>query len=252
MTVGQRIQSARKKANLTQKELAERLGLATGTIQQYELGKRQPRIEQLQAIANALNIDVYDLIDGGFGALDPVLPPNMQGVNLDGAQIDENLLSYMISRLSKLDKNTVKYQRALNNILAIANFSNLTEKAYDLLEQQQIRFDSPENLAALVPGARQSTPEHRREIEKMMGKEEGYLDKMALRRDWPINQQRLVNAFDLLNDAGQQKAVERVEELTEIPKYQRQETPTETTQAPPEDTDTKPRLKARQRARKRR
>ena len=62
---------------------------------------------------------------------------------------------------------------------------------------------------------------HHREIERMMGKEEGYLDKMSARRDWPINQQRLVNAFDLLNDAGQQKAVERVEELTEIPKYQR-------------------------------
>lgn len=85
-------------------------------------------------------------------------------------------------------------------------------------------FDSPQKIAMLVPGAHQSTPEHRREIERMMGKEEGYLDKMALRRDWPINQQRLVNAFDLLNDAGQQKAIERVEELTEIPKYQRQET----------------------------
>ena len=98
---------------------------------------------------------------------------------------------------------------------------------------RMLGFDSPEKLATLVPGARQSTPEHRRELEKMMGKEEGYLDKMSARRDWPINQQRLVNAFDLLNDAGQQKAVERVEELTEIPKYQRQ-TPQEPPAAPSE------------------
>lgn len=97
-------------------------------------------------------------------------------------------------------------------------------------------FDSPQKLATLVPGAHQSTPEHRHELEKMMGKEEGYLDKMSARRDWPINQQRLVNAFDLLNDAGQQKAIERVEELTEIPKYQRQEPPA----APSEGTDTAP------------
>ena len=80
---------------------------------------------------------------------------------------------------------------------------------------------------------------HHREIEKMMGKEEGYLDKMSARRDWPINQQRLVNAFDLLNDAGQQKAVERVEELTEIHKYRRQ-TPQEPPAAPSEGTDTTP------------
>ena len=94
-------------------------------------------------------------------------------------------------------------------------------------------------LETLNHGSRQSTPEHRRELEKMMGKEEGYLDKMSARRDWPINQQRLVNAFDLLNDAGQQKAVERVEELTEIPKYQRQP-PQEPPAAPSEGTDTAP------------
>lgn len=42
---------------------------------------------------------------------------------------------------------------------------------------------------------------------------------------------RLSSAFDQLNELGQEKAVERVEELAEIPKYQR---PPE---MPPEDTD---------------
>lgn len=37
-------------------------------------------------------------------------------------------------------------------------------------------------------------------------------------------QRKIQDALDKLNDAGQQKAVERVEELTEIPKY-RKETP---------------------------
>lgn len=32
----------------------------------------------------------------------------------------------------------------------------------------------------------------------------------------------LVNAFNLLNEEGQQKAIERVEELTEIPKYKKE------------------------------
>lgn len=35
----------------------------------------------------------------------------------------------------------------------------------------------------------------------------------------------LVKAFSQLNDEGQQKAVERVEELTEIPKYQKEKPP---------------------------
>lgn len=62
MTIGQRIQKARKANNLTQKELAAKLGLATGSIQQYELDKRQPRIEQLQAIAAALGVTPTYLI----------------------------------------------------------------------------------------------------------------------------------------------------------------------------------------------
>lgn len=63
MTIGQKIQFARKKAKYTQKTLAELCGVATGTIQQYELGKRQPRYEQLQIIAKALNMHLSDFLD---------------------------------------------------------------------------------------------------------------------------------------------------------------------------------------------
>lgn len=66
MTIGKKIQIARKKAKYTQKTLAELCGVATGTIQQYELGKRQPRYEQLQIIAKALNMHLYDFLDDEF------------------------------------------------------------------------------------------------------------------------------------------------------------------------------------------
>ena len=62
MTTGERIKAARKKAGMTQKEIAEKAGTATGTIQQYELGKRQPRLAQLQRIAAALGVPVQELI----------------------------------------------------------------------------------------------------------------------------------------------------------------------------------------------
>lgn len=63
MTIGEKIQTARKKAGLTQKKLGELCGVVTGTIQQYELNKRQPKIEQLQKIASALNVPVSAFID---------------------------------------------------------------------------------------------------------------------------------------------------------------------------------------------
>ena len=61
--IGQRIKSARQKANLTQEQLARKSGLATITIRQYELGKRQPRLEQLRQIADALGCSLFFLIN---------------------------------------------------------------------------------------------------------------------------------------------------------------------------------------------
>ena len=62
MDMGKRIKEARKQAGLTQKELAQKLGLATGTVQQYELNKRSPRIEQLKEIASVLDVTLEYLL----------------------------------------------------------------------------------------------------------------------------------------------------------------------------------------------
>lgn len=61
--IGPQIKAARKKLNLTQRQLAEKLGVATGTIQQYELGKRSPDIQTLANLALALNTSVSAFID---------------------------------------------------------------------------------------------------------------------------------------------------------------------------------------------
>lgn len=62
MTIGEKIKTFRKKAGLTQKKLGELSGTSETTIKQYELGKRQPRIEQLRKIALALDVYTYDLL----------------------------------------------------------------------------------------------------------------------------------------------------------------------------------------------
>ena len=59
---GKKIQRARKAKNLTQKQLAEILGLATGTVQQYELGKRQPPLKTVEKIADVLSVSPFDLV----------------------------------------------------------------------------------------------------------------------------------------------------------------------------------------------
>lgn len=62
MTVGEKIQSIRKEKGISQKDLAEKLNIATGTIQQYEIGKRKVTIEKLMNIAFALEVPIGRLI----------------------------------------------------------------------------------------------------------------------------------------------------------------------------------------------
>ena len=66
MTVGENIQKLRKEKGYTQKSLAQMAGVATGTIQQYELGKRQPRLEQLKKIASVFQIYVGELLGDNY------------------------------------------------------------------------------------------------------------------------------------------------------------------------------------------
>ena len=61
MTLGQIMQKIRKEKGYTQKQLAEKCGMATGTIQQYELNKREPRREQLpKMVLKALIMKLFD------------------------------------------------------------------------------------------------------------------------------------------------------------------------------------------------
>lgn len=62
MNTGELIKNYRKIAGLTQKELGALSDTSERTIQNYETGKRQPRIEQLQKIAPILNVSVLDLL----------------------------------------------------------------------------------------------------------------------------------------------------------------------------------------------
>lgn len=128
-TIGQRIREARLQAKLSQKELADRLGVSASLIGQYENHIRIPKYETQQKIAHALGVDVY------------------------------------------------------------AIFS-----------------DSQREL--FVEG----------EVNVIIAKhEDGYYFSDA--------EKKLIKAFSKLSNEGQQKAIERVEELTEIPKYQKKKTP---------------------------
>lgn len=56
------LQNVRIAKNMTQSELAEKIGVRSSTISQYEKGKRNPNISILKKIAIALDCTVDDLL----------------------------------------------------------------------------------------------------------------------------------------------------------------------------------------------
>lgn len=62
MTTGERIRFFRKQRKLTQVQLAEMTGIHPVSIRKYEINLMQPQLEQIQRIADALNININALV----------------------------------------------------------------------------------------------------------------------------------------------------------------------------------------------
>jgi len=68
MTFGERVKSYRKAKGMTQEALAKAIGVSKTTITGYELGNREPDVEKIKMIANALGVTGDDLLGTGFSA----------------------------------------------------------------------------------------------------------------------------------------------------------------------------------------
>ncbi|MBN3348314.1 hypothetical protein CF050_15875 [Clostridium botulinum] len=63
MDIGMNIKKARKKAGVTQKELAEKVKKSERMIQKYENGEVIPSIEIIGKISDVLNVDFYSIVN---------------------------------------------------------------------------------------------------------------------------------------------------------------------------------------------
>ncbi len=69
MRTGELIKAERKSAHLSQKELAQKMGVVQTVISEYETGKRKPKITTLQKIAAAIGCPTINLIGDDSTAL---------------------------------------------------------------------------------------------------------------------------------------------------------------------------------------
>ena len=73
MAIGQNIADLRKAQNMTQRDLAEKLGVSQSHIARWEKEKSQPRKKALEEIAEALGVTVEEILAGGKETLKAAL-----------------------------------------------------------------------------------------------------------------------------------------------------------------------------------
>lgn len=131
MDVGKKIKYYRKQQGYTQKKLAEKCGLAVGTIQQYELGKREPRMVMLQKIALVLGVGIDNLLDYQTNAITPY-PEGatwkmVEELPWDETRIMSNERDLIISFRSL---NSIGQAKAIERVSELKEVKRYTESEY--------------------------------------------------------------------------------------------------------------------------
>lgn len=63
MTIGERIKKIREEKGMTQQQVADKIGISYQNVSQYERGIRTPKSSSLRKIADALGVDVWEIIE---------------------------------------------------------------------------------------------------------------------------------------------------------------------------------------------
>lgn len=61
-TLGEKIRALRDAAGLTQEMLAKKVGVSKNTVLNWEKNKREPRSSEIEALSNALGVEIGDLL----------------------------------------------------------------------------------------------------------------------------------------------------------------------------------------------
>lgn len=128
MEIGEKIKLYRMEKGMTQKELADALNISYVNISQWERGKRNPKIETLQKIAEILGISTADFLE----------MENGERVTMPIETLNDicNKFVHALEPVMMLDKDEQKqFYEFLDLINVILRYSRSIGKATNLMGQ---------------------------------------------------------------------------------------------------------------------
>ena len=148
MTIGERIKAARKKAGLTQKQLGEKMGISYQAVAQWENDLRNPKIETLRAIPNALGVPVSDLTGT---------------VNEIASRMDQQALQAKQLLKQPAQTDFQERKRWAELLLTIDQMSEEADR-WDAVNQEQAQAEISAALAQLNPTGQQEAVRRVKEL----------------------------------------------------------------------------------------
>jgi Predicted transcriptional regulators len=156
---GAYISRLRKKADMTQSELAERLNLTRQAISKYECGDSFPDISILIEIADIFSITLDELINSGHPTKKEatILESAVIGQDLS-SELDKQCISDIVniapllkpSLLDKMAKGLAKHGVDISSIVSLAEYIN-DETVVELLENATYDTINENLLERLIP-----------------------------------------------------------------------------------------------------
>lgn len=113
--IGEFIRELRKENNMTQEQLAEKMGVTDKSISRWENGRTMPDISMLGILANELNCTVPELLNGRKMTKEELI---------ELKETIDNLIEYESSQQIKNDRKTNKYNIVGFIALTLAVFNN--------------------------------------------------------------------------------------------------------------------------------
>lgn len=113
-TFGDRVAAAREMAEMTQAQLARRLGVRVATLRAWEDDMSEPRANRLSIMAGLLNVSMMWLINGQGEGLDaPMEDANLPASASDILNELRDLRTDMMARVEQMGRLEKKLRAAL-------------------------------------------------------------------------------------------------------------------------------------------
>lgn len=214
MGIGENIRKTRLAAGITQGELAAMVNTSQSMIAQYESGKRTPKLDNLMKIAHSLGCSVSDL------------------------DSESNWLDYP-------NRQFEAYEIAQRLVFLREDFEISIEEASKILNIAPAILEEYEDGKTAVPVESllkigELYDEYLLEYKEQRGEDQDYrrieadikyfyeaydfenISLLANELRLSDSEEKLLYHFLILNDLGKKVAIERVAELTEIPRYKKE------------------------------